>query len=168
LKNQPNRDYNSNDRVMTPPELCERIVNHFQPRGMVLEPFRGTGIFYHALGRQPGTTLRWCEIDEGRDFFEYSMRCDWIVSNPPFSQFKSVLKHSFELAENVVFLVTLNHALGLKARLRLCDEYGFGIREVLLVDTPPKPWPQSGFQVGAVHWQKGYQGDVKITDKRTK
>ena len=37
-------------------------------------------------------------------------------------------------------------------------EYGFGIKEIYCVDTPKKPWPQLGFQLAAVHTQRGYKG----------
>ncbi len=165
MKNQPNRDYNSNDRVMTPPELCDLVVNYFEPRGIVLEPFCGSGNFRHALSRY-ATSLSWCEIDEGRDFFEYSMRCDWIVTNPPWSRISDALRHSCELADNIVFLQTVNHIFT-TCRERIVREAGFALKEIFYVDWP-KEFPKSGFLLGAVHWQKGYKGDVKITDKRTK
>ena len=35
---------------------------------------------------------------------------------------------------------------------------GFGVKEFYCVDTPKKPWPQLGFQLAAVHTQRGYTG----------
>jgi hypothetical protein len=43
------------------------------------------------------------------------------------------------------------------------EEAGWGIKEVprlRRVDTPPDPWPQSGFVVAAVHLQRGWESDV--------
>ena len=37
-------------------------------------------------------------------------------------------------------------------------EHKFGIKEIYCVDTPKKPWPQLGFQLAAVHTQRGYEG----------
>ena len=37
-------------------------------------------------------------------------------------------------------------------------EHNFGIKEIYCVDTPKKPWPQLGFQLAAVHTQRGYKG----------
>ncbi len=67
-----------------------------------------------------------------------------------------------EVSDNVVFLCLIN-AFFMKARLRDIHSSGFGIKEILCVDTPPKPWPQTGFQLGAVHIQRGYKGDIKFT-----
>ena len=35
---------------------------------------------------------------------------------------------------------------------------GFAVKEIYCVDTPKKPWPQLGFQLAAVHTQRGYTG----------
>ena len=40
---------------------------------------------------------------------------------------------------------------------------GFGIKEILFVDTPPKPWPATGFCLSANWLQKGWKGDIKIS-----
>jgi hypothetical protein len=66
-----------------------------------------------------------------------------------------------EVADNIVFLTTINH-LWLKARLRDVWERGFGIKEILLFDTP-KNFPQSGFQIGCFYLKKDYVGDIKLT-----
>lgn len=173
---QPTPDYISNADVQTPPEICKRLVKHFKPTGYVLEPCRGDGNFYRALHEWNNAVsydrieyLNYCEIKEGRDFLTFADEChdyDWILTNPPFSQAKAFMEKAFQVADNVVFLITLNHALGLKARFRLLDKYGFGIREAVLLDTPPKPWPQAGFQLGAVHFQRGYKGPMAWTDFR--
>jgi len=48
----------SNSDVMTPKELVERLVKHFNPTGKVLEPCRGENGFLDVL---PKGSL-WCEI----------------------------------------------------------------------------------------------------------
>ena len=145
MKYQPNRNYNSNDKVMTPDSLCKDIVEHFNPKGKMLEPCCGTGNFLKYL---PKDTL-WCEIDKGKDFFEFNKKVDWIITNPPWSEIKPFLEHSLELANNIVFLITVNH-LYTKARIRLIKEHNFEIKEIYLLETP-KEFPQSGFQLGAIY-----------------
>jgi hypothetical protein len=51
--------------------------------------------------------------------------------------------------------------LWLKARIRDIEERGFGVREIVLIDTP-KEFPQSGFQWGCFYLQRGYKGDIKF------
>lgn len=42
-------------------------------------------------------------------------------------------------------------------------ENNFAIKEIYCVPTPKFPWPQLGFQLGAIHTQKGYLGDIKMS-----
>jgi len=160
MKYQPNRDYDSNDDVQTPPELAERIVNHFKPRGRTLEPCRGDGNFLRFMPQAD-----WCEIKEGRDFFEWKKKVDWVVTNPPWSQIRRFLQHAMMWSDNIVFLVTINH-LWTKARIRDIGEFGFGIREICLLEMP-KSFPQSGFQLGAIYLARDWRNQITLTDLST-
>ena len=151
-----------NDIVMTPEWLAKRVIDSLPIEGKVLDPCRGLGAFYNQL---PGDK-DWCELSEGKDFFEYTDKVDWIVTNPPWSIYRKFTQHAYSIADNVCFLVTIQHDLALKARLRDMQEAGFGIREVYTIDTPKenpgdKPWPQMGFQLGWVWKQRGYTGNIK-------
>ena len=157
MKSQPNRNYISNDDVQTPVHLAERIVRHFKPRGKILEPCCGEGRF---LSFMPGAS--WCEIQKGRDFLRWRKPVDWIVTNPPWSQIRVFLKHAMTVADNVVFLMTVNH-VWTKARIRDVQEAGFQLKEICLVEMPPE-FPQSGFQLGAVHLARGWKGLVRLSD----
>jgi hypothetical protein len=157
MRYQPNRNYVSNDDIQTPVELAERIVKYFKPKGRILEPCAGEG---HFLQHLPGAD--WCEIKQGRDFLSYEGKVDWIITNPPWSQIRPFLAHSLKVADQIVFLMTVNHAWT-KARLRIARESGFSLRTLLLVDTPPS-FPQSGFQLGAVHYSKGWTGPVDVNE----
>ena len=152
---QPNRNYTSDDVVMTPIELAEKLVKHFNPQGKGLEPCCGTGNILKFLDNAD-----WCEISKGKDFFEYNSKVDYIFTNPPFSQIRKFLQHSMELADNVYFLCTINH-LWTKARLRDIESAGFGVKEICIFDTP-KNFPQTGFQLGMFYIQRGWNGDIRF------
>ena len=157
MKYQPNRNYQSNDVVYTPDTLAQEIVSHFKPVGKILEPCCGGGAFLKCM-----PTADWCEIEKGRDFFELHDHYDWIVTNPPWSKIRDFLRHSMEVADNIVFLMTVNHAFT-KARVRDVENSGFCIKEISLVYSP-KEFPQSGFQLAAVHYAKGsFCGMLKIS-----
>ena len=158
MRLQPNRDYRSDDVVQTPLEMAERIVRHFKPTGVVLEPCRGEGNFLRCLP----SGSPWCEIKEGRDFFDWRGRVDWIVTNPPWSQIRPFLQHAMTVAENIVFLMTVNH-LWTRARVRDVRAAGHAIREICLLEMP-ETFPQLGFQLGAVHFARGPQGDIRFSD----
>lgn len=189
MRLQPNRNYTSDDVVQTPPKLARQLVEHFNPQGRILEPCAGKGNFLCALrahariqksatrsrypkelSRQdcddPLSSVRsqvlWCEITRGRDFFAWNEKVDWIVTNPPWSQIRRFLQHAMDLADGVVFLMTINH-VWTKARLRDIRAAGFGLREIVLVDMPPT-FPQSGFQLGAVYVNRAWTGDIKLVE----
>ncbi len=149
-----------NDRIYTPRLLAQSIVEHFAPSGSLLEPCKGEGAFVKAMAGYGAVFA--CEIDEGTDFFDFASRVDWVITNPPWSQFRAFLRHAMSLADNVVFLALMN-AWFMRARVQDVRNAGFGYVESLLLPTPPKPWPQTGFQLAAVHIRKSHTGPMKIT-----
>lgn len=158
---QPLAPRGGNDRVYTPPELAARIVNHFQPSGVLMEPCTGKHAFTNAMFPYSQEPVRCCEIDAGTNFLTspHLEHYDWIITNPPWSQLRAFLNKSMEVADNVVFLCLVN-AFFMKARQQDMKKHGFGMKEILFVPTPPKPWPQTGFSLGAVHIQRGYKGPI--------
>ncbi len=162
----PGRNTSKTDLVYTPPELAKTIIDNFPIAGKVLDPARGVGAFYDQFPSE--VHKDWCEISEGRDFYSYTNTVDWLVTNPPWSHMRDWLRHSYTISENIVLLCPFVHFVT-KARLKDMAEAGFGLKEFLCVKTPPAPWPSSGFQLGAMHLQKGYAGDLKIVlDKAPK
>jgi hypothetical protein len=159
------------DCVQTPVNLALDIMNHFKPQGNILEPCKGKGNFIEAyenynliiqLQGKEGIKWAWCEILENKDFFEFKEECDWIITNPPYSKMRKFIQHSMKISDNVVFLTTINH-LWLKARIRDIKEAGFGIKEIVLCNTP-KEFPQSGFQFGIFHLKKNYKGHIEFNE----
>lgn len=153
---------NARDLVNTPDELAKQIVGHFRPQinGRVLEPCEGGEAFTRAFASNGIEDVIALEVTRGSDFFEFHEKVDWIITNPPWSQARMFLRHAYRVADNVVFLITLNHVLNLRARIADMEEAGFGIKEVLLCKTPSLPWPQSGFQLAAIHLSRGYNGQI--------
>ena len=151
-KNTPDKDI-----VMTPEYLAKDIIQHYEPKGLILDPCRGTGAFYdnYPTLHDSLCTKDWCELAEDRDFLQYHRKVDWIIANPPWSMMQQFLWHGMEIADNIVYLTTINHYTT-KRRIREMREHNFGVKEIYCVDSPKKPWPQLGFQLAAVHTQRGY------------
>lgn len=158
MKYQPQVNYKSEDAVMTPLWLAEKIVNHYKPTGEILEPCKGQGAFMKFL---PENT-QWCEITEGKDFLLYEGKVSWIITNPPWSKIRDFLRKGFEVSDNLVYLFTINH-MWTKARLRMMKESSFGLKEIILLPTI-KEFPQTGFQLGVVYLARGYKGSITLTD----
>jgi len=146
---------NPNDVVFTPDWLAKKICFMFNPTGKILEPCKGEGAFLKYL-----PTADWCEIAEGRNFFDYNNKVDWIITNPPYSDFNRFLKHSFELADNIVLLVPV--AKLFKSMGTLKEIFNFGN----FVEIHTLPSSKAGFPFGfpsAVYYiKKNYKGDTKI------
>lgn len=153
-KNTPEKDI-----VMTPEYLAKEIIEYFNPFGVILDPSRGTGAFYDNF---PGENNEWCELAEQKDFLTFNKKVDWIITNPPWSKMQEFLAHGMRIADNIVYLTTINHYTT-KKRIRDMRGAGFAIKEIYNVPTPMKPWPQLGFQLAAVHTQRGYTGDIKFS-----
>lgn len=147
------------DLVYTPDHYAAAIVEHYKPKGRILEPCRGGGAFTRAM-----PTAEWCELQEGKDFLKHEGQYDWLVTNPPWSKIKHFLDHAVKLQiPNIVLLVNFN-ALTTKARLRSIYQAGYSIKELLCLPTP-KAFPQMGFQLAAVHIVKQPNQQIKVTFK---
>ena len=152
--NQPEQDI-----VYTPSYAAKLIYEHFKPTGNQIEPCRGAGAFHNLMPEDSA----WCELQEGRDFLMHKGTYEWLITNPPWSKIREFLAHAIQLGiPNIVFLININ-ALTTKARLGLIYKNGYSIAEMLCVPTP-KEFPQTGFQLAAVHITKGQQA-TKITFK---
>lgn len=108
----------TSDVVYTPDWAARHMVEHFRPAGSVLEPCKGAGVFMPYL---PGA--EWCEIAEGRDFFDWHTPVDWIIGNPPYSLTRKWFRHSYGLADNIVYLVPLRNVFGAYGFLEEIREY---------------------------------------------
>lgn len=133
------------DVVMTPEWMARATVEFFQPHGRVLEPARGDGVFWRLM---PGAD--WCEVREGRDFFEWRERVDWVVTNPPYSIFSDFLRHAMGVADNIVMLIPLNKLWNSAALVRDIDAWG-EIRATLVFGGGKELGFPIGFCIGAVH-----------------
>lgn len=149
-----------NDKCMTPPAIAKRLVEllPIPEQATLLDPFRGQGAFFDNFPM--GGVRNYCEIDEGIDFFNEHGKYDWIISNPPYSIFDAVLDHSFELADNVCYLVPLSKVFSSMGRIRKQKAYG-NIKEMWVLSASSCGFP-FGFPAAFVWWQKGYDGDTKI------
>lgn len=148
----------ANDDIYTPRNISKEIINMFDLKGLVLDPFKGDGSFYDQF---PSSVEKdWCEIKEGKDFFNYNKSVDWIVSNPPYSILDDVLKHSFEIADNIVYLVPLSKVVSSMDRIRKINSFG-GVPYIYILSAAKCEFP-FGFPACVIHFKYGYRGPTTI------
>ena len=63
------------------------------------------------------------------------------------------------MSENVVLLIPLQKLWKSKTNENMVNEYG-GIKEIVYMGTGNRHGFPVGFPVGAVHFQKGYSGNI--------
>lgn len=136
------------------------MVRRFPVYGKGLEPCRGSGNIYRAMKRV-FRQLDWCEIDQGRDFFDYREPVDWIFTNPPYSIYDPFLLHCFSLADNVVLLIPLHKVFKSLRVIEAAREYG-GAREIIVLGGGGVAGFPFGFPVGIVWLQRDYRGPIHL------
>ena len=157
-----NPELKPNDVIMTPRHIAKQMIDFYDIRhdDMVLDPCRGDGAFYD---QYPGCTKDWCEITEGRDFFNYHKTLrgvDWIITNPPYSIFPQFLEHCFKVADNVCLLIPLAKLVSSLKRINMVMDYG-GIVSMRVIGASRCGFP-FGFPAAAIHMKRGYTGETLI------
>ena len=147
-----------NDDIMTPQNISKEIIDKLDLYGIVLEPFKGEGSFYNQFPNN--VKKEWCEIKEGKDFFKYNKKVDWIVSNPPYSILDEVLEHSFEIADNIVYLLPLSKVVSSMGRIRKIKDYG-GVPYIYILGASKCGFPY-GFPACAIYFKRNYNRETKI------
>lgn len=139
------------DIVYTPDNVCKDIVRWVKPNGKCLDPCYGDGAFYKNLP----TGSDWCEIRQGKDFFDYKEHVDWIIGNPPYSIFEEWLRHSFDIAENVVYILPTNKVFQRQIIMRMINNYG-GIKGMMVYGSGSMVGFPFGFSVGTFWFSRNY------------
>ena len=152
---------NPNDVVFTPDGLCKRICSMFDINGKVLEPCKGEGAFLRYLPKD----TEWCEIAEGKNFYNYDKKVDWIVTNPPYSDFNRFLEHSFKLADNIVLLTPLAKMFKSMGTIRQIMAYG-GFVSIHFLPSSKAGFP-FGFPSAIFYMKRGYKGNTTFKELDT-
>lgn len=139
------------DVVYTPSKLAADMIEFFAPSGKCLDPCSGDGAFYDLLPNGSD----WCEIERGRDFYAWTDRVDWIMGNPPYSHLLAWLRHSFDVADNVVYLMPLHRVFASSQFLDDLFSWG-GVVHIRRYGTGTIWGFPFGHALAAVHYRRGY------------
>lgn len=155
-----NPDLKPNDVVLTPRHVAKQMIGFYAipPNHSILDPCRGEGAFYDQYPDENPKT--WCEITEGRDFFDFDSHVDWIITNPPYSTFPQFLEKCFEVAENVCLLIPIAKLVSSLKRMNMVLEYG-GIVSMRVIGASRCGFP-FGFPAAAIHMKRGYTGQTLV------
>ncbi len=146
------------DVVYTPDWAALDMVEHFKPTGRILDPCRGRGAFTDHLP----TGTEWCEVTDGRDFFDWHERVDWVLGNPPYSMTRKWFRHSYAIADHLLYLVPLRNVFSGYGFIREIADFG-GIVEMRVYGTGNRLGFPMGNAIGALHVERKHVGPTRIS-----
>ena len=95
-----------NNEYYTPPYAIKPIIKYLKPHSMIWCPFDTEESNYVKMLREAGHDVIPTHIDSGGDFFKIEPpKCDYIISNPPFSLKQQVFSRLFEIGTPFAMLV---------------------------------------------------------------
>ena len=97
---------NKNDEWYTPRNAVYPILKYLKPNSAIWCPFDTENSEYVKLFRESGHKVIATHISNGGNFFELNCpKCDYIISNPPYSLKLEVFKRLFEIGKPFAMLV---------------------------------------------------------------
>lgn len=150
----------ANDVFFTPESLSRDLISSvpIEDLDLCLDPFKGQGAFFNNL---PSPSV-WCEIEEGRDFFDFDSQVDWIISNPPFSMISKTLEHSMKICRKGFGYILPSYALTMP-RIEMVRKEGFSVSKIVYFRVP-KCW-NFGFASHFVLFTKNASSDIRIIEE---
>ena len=145
------------DVVVTPDWVVDDMLTVFKPTGKILDSCRGSGAFYNRIPK-----CLWCEINEGRDFFQFKTRVDWSIGNPPYSLTRKWFQHSFKIADNICYLLPFRNFVSGYGLLKEVAEFG-GMPTIRMYGTGAFVGFPMGNAIAAIHVQRGYSGKTQFS-----
>ena len=95
-----------NNEYYTPPYAIKPIIKYLKPHGTIWCPFDTEESNYVKMLSEAGYDVIATHIDSGGDFFKVEPpKCDYIISNPPFSLKQQVFQRLFEIGMPFAMLV---------------------------------------------------------------
>jgi len=146
-----------NDVIYTPSWVVDDMINFFKPTGLVLDPCRGQGQFSDKI-----SDCLWCEISEGRNFYDFDHKVGTVIGNPPYSDIRKFVLHAMSISDRVIFLIPVWKAFNAIGLMRAVDAWG-GVSHIRTYGGGGKLGFPMGNAVGAVEWTKGTQSGTKYS-----
>jgi len=121
----------TNDIFITPLDLAKKHIDliNYNDNDIWLDPCKNTGNYYNQF---PTDKKDWCEILDGKDFFEYNKPVDIIIQNPPYSILDKWIKKNIELNPRIISMLISIGNLTTK-RIETLENAGYGLTKLKML-----------------------------------
>jgi hypothetical protein len=120
-----------NDVFHTPLNLTLEMIEmcELKDGDKVLDPSAGNNkVFFNNF--PDFVNKEYCEITEGKDFFEYNKKVDCVIGNPPYSMWDKWIEHTMEITDKFCYIFGFLNATNI--RLKKIIDNGFGITKICI------------------------------------
>ena len=113
-------NFNKNDEYYTPSYAVYPIVKHLEPNSTIWCPFDKENSQYVQVLKKEGFNVIYGHIETGQDFFKVDIpKCDYIISNPPYSLKKEVFERLYSTGIPFAMLINFQGIFDHKERFEM-------------------------------------------------
>ena len=118
---------NKNDEFYTPEYAIEPIIKYLKLNSIIWCPFDTEESNFVKILKNSGHKVVFTHINNGEDFFNINVECDYVISNPPYSMKGEVLDRLFKLNKPFAMLVGVVGIFESKSRFNMFKDNDFEI-----------------------------------------
>ena len=113
-------NFNKNDEYYTPSYAVYPIVKHLEPNSTIWCPFDKENSQYVQVLKKEGFNVIYGHIETGQDFFKVDIpKCNYIISNPPYSLKKEVFERLYSTGIPFAMLINFQGIFDCKERFEM-------------------------------------------------
>lgn len=117
-----------NDEYYTPKYAVIPLIKYIKKESTIWCPFDKPESEFVKVFTNNGANVIYSHIDSGEDFFEIPFKnCDYVISNPPYSQKIDVLEKLFEYGKPFAMLIGIEGLFDGKRKIEMLKNNKFEI-----------------------------------------
>lgn len=156
------RTFNKNDEYFTPSYAVYPILKYLKPKSTIWCPFDKDDSNFVKIFKKEGFNVINGHIETGQDFFETGLpKCDYIISNPPYSLKGEVFKRLYSFRKPFAMLINFQGIFDHRERFKLFKENNV---EMLWL-SPRVNYIKLDNKNSSVPFQSGYLCSNLLNDK---